>query len=216
METANKIRKDSGGASAERTSEFATLLGQLEDGCPDAAERLVELYSESILRAVRRALPAAIRPKVDSVDIFQSVWASVLVRRGRLGEFDSPERLLGYLVAAARLKVLEKYRRFTRRAGFDVHREVGMNDPVDCEGAKPGRQTTPGAVLTDVRHPGATAVAEAREAWSRLVAASDQRGRQIMQMRISGMTYEHIADQLNISARTVRRAMNKLLETVEE
>lgn len=199
----------------QREPEFEQLLEQLAHGSGDAAQRIVELYSGNILRIVKKNLPRAIRPKVDSIDIFQSVWLSVLANRGRLADLDSPQRLIAYLTSAARLKVLEKYRHFTRVQACDVGREQRMSEPV--ESARPPVKAPPAKVaLGDSKEPTASSVAEAREALQNLIAACDEREEQVVRLRLSGLTHEEIAQRLNVSVRTVRRSLQKLLNVMSQ
>ncbi len=199
----------------EKQSEFEHLLQQLAEGSGEALAKLMELYSGNILRAVRRSLPQAIRPKVDSIDIFQSVWISVLAKPGRLTELDTPQRMVAYLTSMARLKVLEKYRHFTRSQACDVAREQRMSDHVEMTGLthhpRPARD-----VMLDAKHPPASALAEAHEVWKKLLSACDQRDQHVVQLRLSGMSQAEIAEQLQVSTRTVRRSLHRLLHTLSE
>jgi len=197
----------------ERQVEFKQLLEELSQGSDEAASRIVDLYSTNILRVIRRSLPRAIRPKIDSVDIFQSVWMSILAKRTRLAQLDTPQRFIAYLAATARLKVLEKYRHFTRMQAFDVKREQRMSDPIDACNAKLGVVIAK-ATFTDVKHPPASAVAQAREAWQKIISNCNERDQQIVELRLKGQTYETIANELNVSTRTIRRTLQRLLLTV--
>jgi len=194
----------------ERQPEFEQLLKELANGSEEAATRIVDLYSSNILRAVRRSLPRAIRPKIDSMDIFQSVWMSILAKRTRLAQLDTPQRFVAYLAGTARLKVLEKYRHYTQTQGFDVRREQRMSDPIDAKNAK-APVTLAKATLTDTKHPHGSAVAEAREAWQVLLSNCDERDHRVVKLRLKGQSFEDIAGQLNVSTRTVQRILQKLL-----
>ncbi len=197
----------------EREPEFEQLLKQLANGSEEAASRIVDLYSSNILRAVRRSLPRAIRPKIDSVDIFQSVWMSVLAKRTRLAQLDTPQRFVAYLAATARLKVLEKYRHYTRMQAFDVRREQRMSDPIDAKNAK-SPTTLPKAILADTKCPPASSVAEAHEAWQALMSNCDDRDHRVIKLRLKGQTFGAIAEQLNVSTRTIQRILQRLLLTM--
>ncbi len=197
----------------ERQPEFEQLLKELANGSEEAATRIVDLYSSNILRAVRRSLPRAIRPKIDSVDIFQSVWMSVLAKRTRLAQLDTPQRFVAYLAATARLKVLEKYRHYTRMQAFDVRREQRMSDPIDAKNAK-SPATLAKAALVDTKHPPGSAVAEAREAWQTLMSNCNDRDRKVVKLRLKGQSFEDIAGQLQVSTKTIQRILQRLLLTI--
>jgi len=197
----------------ERQPEFEQLLKELASGSEEAATRLVDLYSSNILRAVRRSLPRAIRPKIDSVDIFQSVWMSVLAKRTRLAQLDTPQRFVAYLAGTARLKVLEKYRHYTKTQAFDVRREQRMSDPVDSKNVK-SPIVYAKAAIADTKHPPGSAVAEAREAWQTLMSNCDDRDQKVVKMRLQGQSFEDIAGQLHVSTKTIQRILQRLLLTM--
>jgi len=197
----------------KRPLEFEQLLKELANGSSEAAERIVELYSSNILRTVRRNLPRAIRSKIDSIDIFQSLWLSVLAKRTRLAQLDTPQRLVAYLAATARLKVLEKYRHFTQMQGFDVKREQRMSDPIQ-DGKVAVKAPLAKETFADTSHPRASDIAEAKEAWQAILSSCNERDQQIVMLRLGGGTHEAIAEQLNISTRTIRRTLQRLLLAV--
>lgn len=198
-------------STEERQLEFEQLVRELRSGSTEAANRLVERYSSNILRAVRRELPQAIRSKLDSVDVFQSVWLSILVKRNNLADFDTPQRLVAYLTQTAKLKVLEKYRRYTRTQAYDVKREKRLSEPVETRRAAQENSPAVKHVLADHRHAVPVAALEAREAWETLLAACSERERKILTLRLEGKTYEAIASQLELSTRTIKRAMQHIL-----
>ena len=198
-----------------RSHEFEQLMLEMADGSSDALERIIELYSSNILRSVRMSLPHAIRPKLDSMDAFQSLWLSILSKRTRLAQFDSPERLVNYLAATARYKVLEKYRHFTKSQAHDIKRELRISDQIHngefAEKPKLVKET-----VEDTTHPHASDVAAAREAWQKILSNCDDRDKKVVMLRLQGETYDSIAKQLNVSKRTIRRTFQKLLFTVAE
>ena len=207
----------------DSSGEFENLICQVGEGSLEATETIFEKYSGSLLRAVRRRLPKAIRPKIDSTDIFQSIWASVLAHPTRLSEMDSPERLVAYLTGVAHLKVLEKYRHYTQAKAYDVRREQRMSDPADpldphgvagLDRTMKKAVVKPKAFVTDQRIPSPSAVAEAREVWGKLVSICNDQDRAVIELRISGKTQDEIAKELNVSSRTVRRCLQRLLEAV--
>jgi len=201
--------------SGQDRPAFAQLMERLAQGSSEAAEAVIELYCSNILRRVRRSLPKAIRSKVDSIDIFQSVWASLLAKPARLAQLDTPQRFIAYLASAAQNKVLEKYRHFTRMQAYDVHREQRLSDPIGtCRSAN--NYIAAKATIADTREPTPSTLAEAREAWRRLLSACDERDQQVVSLRLSGMTHAEIAKQLNVTTRTIRRSLHKLLEAISQ
>src|SRR5437660_803660 len=55
-----------------------SLLERLSGGDPAAAEEVFRAYEPYLRMVVRRQLPAWLRPKFDSVDVVQSIWADLL------------------------------------------------------------------------------------------------------------------------------------------
>ena len=191
-----------------KPGNFKLLITAMAEGSEEAAWQLTELYTPHIMRAVRSSLPKRIRPKIDSQDFVQSVWASILLKRGRLAQFQNPEQFIGYLAAMAKNKVVDKYRHY-RTQKKDVYTEVripaiehnspGLTPRNAAEGTLPSRDPTP------------SQVAVAREGWRRLIDVSSDRDRQIVSMRIQGQTYAAIANRLKVNEKTVQRALNRML-----
>ena len=184
------------------------LMDAMAEGSEDAAWQLTELYTPHIMRAVRSSLPKRIRTKVDSQDFVQSVWASILLKRGRLAQFQNPEQFIGYLAAMAKNKVVDKYRHF-RTQKKDVYSEVGIPAFDQASPALTPNSADEGPLPAS--DPTPSQVAVAREGWQRLVDLSSERDRQIVSMRIQGQTYAAIANRLKVNEKTVQRALNRML-----
>lgn len=192
-------------------SNFERLLSALAEGSEEAAWEIVETYSPNILRAVRRSMPVSIRPKLDSVDIVQSVWASLLVDNEEMRNFRTPEKFIAYLVGTARQKVLATYRHYTRNARRNLYRERPLNAvPTNDDMAADESDREP--TLLVGRDPTASAVASVRETWEGILKQCDEREQKLVQLRLSGRTNEEIAQELGMSVRTVRRVLERLTE----
>src|SRR6516164_2611617 len=68
----------SGPKKRMNTDPLAGLLEKLSSGDPTAAEQAFLAYEPYLRMVVRRQLPTWLRPKFDSVDVVQSVWADLL------------------------------------------------------------------------------------------------------------------------------------------
>ena len=178
--------------------EFRSLLGQICDGSKQAAEELVRIYGEHILRAVRRRLPSPLRQKFDSTDFTQLVWQAVFSDPGRLTEFKTPDELMRYLAGIATYKVAEEARRRLGTAKFSIHREQSLDDPA-LQGDDYCSQSPPPAEL-----------ASAREQFEALLRGLGWRDKQVLLMRLGGASCESIAEKLGIHARTVRKIIQRL------
>ena len=73
--------------------EFSALMEQIRDGSSTASHELVTKYGAHILRVVRQKLDKAFRPKFDSQDFVQAVWASFFAFRPERIAFDQPGSL---------------------------------------------------------------------------------------------------------------------------
>jgi RNA polymerase sigma factor (sigma-70 family) len=192
-------------APANDRSTFKDLVEQAANGSEEAIWALLERYSKNILRVVRRHLPAEIRSKVDSTDIVQSVWKSLLRNEARFDSDCSPEQLIAYLAGMARLKVYETHRHFTTMKG-DVHREQSLN-------AHAENLTRP-IEVRDNRTPRPDVIATVRDNWTHAIDVTGERGRKIVDMRLRGLTLSEISAEMNVSLSTVRRVLDALLQSL--
>jgi len=204
------------------TSDFQRLIAEMARGSEEAAWELVETYSPHIMRSVRASLPRAIRPKIDSQDFVQAVWASMILKRGQLDQFHSPEQFIGYLAAVARNKVIDSHRHYLNTQAYNVRREVSIPTlqhrvlkekiiaPTEKHIAAADQQ------LPKSRDPTPSHVAVAREAWQRVVGKSSIRDQQVVSLRIEGHTYNDIAKQLSIGEKTVRRVLIRIVDELQE
>jgi RNA polymerase sigma factor (sigma-70 family) len=192
-------------------TKLEQLLRALADGSEEAAWEIVETYSPNILRAVRRSMPVSIRPKLDSVDIVQSVWASLLVDNEEMRAFRTPEKFVAYLVGTARQKVLETYRHYTRNARRNLYRERPLNTARPEDDTATDEPEREPALLVGP-DPTASAVASVRETWEGILKQCDEREQRVVQLRLSGRTNAEIAEELNMHVRTVRRILQRLTE----
>lgn len=181
---------------------FAVLMDALMSGSEDAAWRIAELYTPHLLRAVRRSLPQAIRSKVDSVDIVNTLWASLLTKRRRLNGIREPAQLVALLTVVARNRVVDEHRKYTEVEARDIRREVG---PYDETPAKRGDKLTP-AMRRRSRDTTPSEVAMVREKWNLFNETLSVRDRAVIKGRVSGLSYDQIAAAIDgVSSRTARR-----------
>lgn len=183
----------------ETDDEFRNLMARVQDGSEDAAWELVGRYGDAIRRAVRRALNVRLRSKFDSLDFVQLVWCSFFKDRDQLVRFSRPEELAAFLVTMARNKVGMEVRRRLMTEKHNVDREQSLI-------------ALPAKVEQSADHSSnPVEVAIAREQWNRLIAQQPDRYRQIISLRLQGLTNRDIAESLNIAECTVRRFLQRLL-----
>ena len=103
--------------------DFATLMEQARAGSQSALRDLVSKYGAHVLRVVRQKLNKALRPKFDSQDFVQAVWASFFAVLPDRYSFDRPEDLVALLTEMARNKVVDAVRQRLLTQKYNVSRE---------------------------------------------------------------------------------------------
>src|SRR6266576_1683405 len=104
------------------------LLTKLCDGDESAAEQVFLTYEPYLRLVVRRLLPARMRPKFDSVDIVQSVWADVLHGFREAGyRFASPAQLRAFLIKATRNRFIDRVRQ--QKGTLEREQPLELVDP---------------------------------------------------------------------------------------
>jgi RNA polymerase sigma factor (sigma-70 family) len=192
-------------------SDFEALMRRVAGGSEAAVWELLDRYSKNILRTVRRHLPTEIRSKVDSVDIVQSVWKSLLKKGPRLDELATADQLFAYVASMARLKVYETHRHFTKQAKADVRREVRQTGAIHAEGPRPGETREP----VDRRANTPSAIIQAQENWECAAKRLGTRVEQVVELRLQGATLDEIAEQMTLSKSTVRRLLTSMLNSLD-
>ncbi len=182
-------------------SEFQALMQRLREGSEDAAWELVDQYVPHIYRAARRTLNRELRSEFDSHDFVQVVWASLFAQPSRLVQAEGPEQFIRFLVAMAQNKTIGEPLKPARTQEHDVTRE----QTIDRSTVKLSEQSTS-------REPKPSQIAVAREAWHDLLAGQPSHYQDVIQLRLTGETYDSIARKLNISKRTVQRVLKRLLK----
>jgi RNA polymerase sigma-70 factor (ECF subfamily) len=194
---------------------FEDLVLRIADGSETAVWELLDRYSTNILRLVRRHLPAEIRPKVDSVDIVQSVWKSLLRKGIPVEQLRTAEDFVAYLAGTAKLKVFEAHRHYTRCQSANVRREVHLDFiPADEPQRKRFPLTFSHDPRADKRSSTPSAIVCARENWERAIDRAGERGQQVVQLKLQGHTLDEIAERLSLSKSTVRRVLDSLLQSL--
>jgi RNA polymerase sigma factor (sigma-70 family) len=190
---------------AEHDETFRNLMDRVREGSEDAAWELVNLYGESVRRAVRRVLNDRLRSKFDSLDFVQLVWNSFFNVRDKSDRFNHPEELAAYLVTMARNKVGMEVRRRLMTEKHNVAHEQSLD-----------QLQAVGHVEIPARQPEPIDVAIAREQWDRLLEGQPSHYRRIIQLRLQGHTYQNIADAVHMDECTVRRFLKRLMNTTEQ
>lgn len=181
------------------SAAFRSLMEQVREGQPEAIQNLIDQYGDHLLRVIRRRLHQKMRPKYDSQDFCQAVWASFFALSQDF-VFEQPEQLLAFLGDLARNKVVEAIRQRLIAKKYNIGREVPLsripNVPEDNNLA--GREPTP------------SAIAVAREEWERLMTQQPEKHQRILALLHKGQTHEQVARQLGLSEKSIQRLLRKL------
>lgn len=181
----------------DETEEFARLIAGLRAGDPGCAEALCRRYAPFIQAAVRRQLHPRLRPRFDSLDFVQDVWASFLAIPADRYTFDTPQALHGFLTQMAYFRVVEVFR---RRFGTDadaIVRELTVAEAVDRHQLQSPAPT-----------PSQWAIAG--EEWERILGRFPAGHRVILERLREGFTHEDIARMTDVSLSTVNRIVRRL------
>lgn len=179
----------------ETDRKFANLMQRVLAGCKESAVALHEEYGPHILRAVRRRLHDKLRPKFDSCDFVQDVWASFFTQLPKRMNFGAPEDLVAFLSRMASNKVAEEHRNRLLRQKRNINREtpldVGTVNPIDKYQATPSEEMM------------------GKEAWDQLLEKLPVVHRRVVILLREGKSPTRISQDLDISVKTVYRIIRR-------
>lgn len=178
--------------------EFRDLIEKARQGCQESIRILVEQYREHVIRVIRRHLDKRVRSKLDSIDIAQLVWETLLCGDSLQKKFDDPAHFIAYLTGIARHKTLKENRHFLDSEKTSVLRECRID-------AAAGEQTD-GA--NRARSPGGSAIDE--EEWQDRLAHLPRQVQRALTMIRAGSSLGDIAALLGASERTIQRMIIRL------
>ncbi len=180
---------------------FQRLISEMRAGSNEAAWELVRLYGPHVQAVVSRRLNPTLRRTFDTEDFVQAAWASMLRTMPRFKDLDEPRRFIGLLATIA-------CRRLTN--------EVRRKTPADPDKVQPGpgndrqrsglAETQPGLDATPSQ------MAIARERWEKIVGNLEPKHKEVIELRMCGMTYGEIAKRAGVNERTARRVIERATE----
>jgi RNA polymerase sigma factor (sigma-70 family) len=188
-------------------SQFEYLMQQVANGSEDAVWQLVETYTPFVLRSIRASLANKLRRRLDSQDIAQVLWASLLLGHMDFLSIKSPEGLIDLLSRIAKNKVIDQVRRNTAQK-CSVDREI---PPQEIAAKLPG-----GMERTYATDPTPSKLVSVREQWDQVVSTASERDRRILHLRMERRSFEEIGRAVQVSPMTARRAMERLIEEMSQ
>lgn len=177
-------------------ADFARLMAGLRAGDPAAVEAVARRYGPLLRTLVRRHLHPRLRPRLDSVDVVQDVWASFLGLPPDRLDFAHPGALVAFLKQVAYYRAVEVYRQ-----RFETER-----DAITCETT--GETRARARVCT----PTPSMCVSAGEEWEQLVRQFPPAHRVILRRLREGHELADIAAMANVSLSTVSRVVKRLKE----
>ena len=171
------------------------MLSEVREGSEAAVWDIIEKYEPHIQRVVRRRMSRQLRSKFDTADFVQMVWKSFFEQPHQIHSFAAPQQLMAFLVRMAMHKVDSENRRRMDTQKYDVKRERRLDHEVGVE--RPGDRPSQ--------------IAIAREHWDLLMRKLPAHHREVVRLRLEGLTFEQIANRLGLNERTPRRVLKDLL-----
>ncbi|HWB12358.1 MAG TPA: sigma-70 family RNA polymerase sigma factor [Pirellulales bacterium] len=180
------------------SEELNQLVGRLSQGDMSAAEELYAEIAPFLRLVVRRNLPRRLRPKFDSVDVVQSVWASFIqgMQAGRW-QFATAAQVRAFLLKSARNRLIDRARQF--RVAAEHERSLGAAVAVEdwaCREPRPSQN------------------AQASDLWQRLLNACPPEHRELLKMKQEGAPLAVIARRTGLHVDSIRRILRQLARQV--
>ena len=179
-------------------SEFRDIVERVCAGSDEATWELINTYGPHIQRVVRRKLNQRMRSKFDSLDFVQMVWASFFTEREKLSAFNEPNELIRYLATMAQRKLMQESRRRFVGQKHNLNRERALIAGSEDESTYVKKSNTPSQIVM------------AKDRLEAMMHERSDRDRQVVQLRLDGLTYVEIAAELQIHERTAREVIQKL------
>jgi RNA polymerase sigma-70 factor (ECF subfamily) len=170
------------------------LLGRLGGGDLEAAEQVFRAYEPYLRKVVRRQLPPQLRPKFDSADVVQSVWADVLERFRAAGcRFADVAHLRAFLLTATRNRFIDRVRQ---------HRSA-------VERERPLARLAPDEVPAD-RQERPSETAQANELWERMLRLCPPAHRRLLELKRQGLPMAEVVAHTGLHEDSIRRILREL------
>ena len=170
------------------------LLAKLAAGDGEAAGRIFLAYEPYLRKVIRRQLPAALRSKLDSVDVMQSAWGDLLAGlRQANWHFQSPAQLQAFLVRVMRNRLIDRLREYRR--AMEHERPLGdFDSPEQLASSRPSPPD----------------VAAAADLWQRLLALCPPEHHEVLRLKREGASAAEVAERTGLHEGSVRRLLRQL------
>jgi RNA polymerase sigma factor (sigma-70 family) len=176
----------------------AELFARIRRGDEQALAQLIREYEPEIRRAARARLGPLLRPLMDSVDLVQSVYITLLVKmRDSNLVLASSGELVALGTGIIRLKVAQHARRLERRVAL---------------GAKHAEALTPAeASAQSLDHsPDPAAAAQFQDQLERILELLSPQERRLIELKLEGHSTAQAATLLGTAPNTLRVKLGRL------
>lgn len=204
----SEFRGSNNSDAMESEEQWKSFVQGLASGSIDAQETFWSRYGAKLDAVTRRKFPPSLNRRIAPEDIVQSTCRSFFARvqDGRL-EVSDRDQLWGLLCAIALNKTRMKQRyHLAQRRDLKREQEVIPGDP---------HEERPALEIAGSTPPPDEAVIFS-EQLQRVMELLDGTEQQILQLKLENYTNQEIADRVNRSERTVRRAMERLQEKLAD
>ncbi|WZO99625.1 RNA polymerase sigma factor [Isosphaeraceae bacterium EP7] len=176
------------------------LIQRLNEGDHAAAEQVFIEYEPYLRMAVRRQLTGALRAKLDSMDIVQTVWADVLKGFKESGwRFADRGQLRSFLTTLARHRLIDRRRHYRR--SMESERPMGDADPGDFPASGQPRPSEE---------------AQGMELWRQMLGLCPPQHRALLELKRQGLPLAEIAARVGLHEGSVRRILYELARKLAE
>ncbi|MCA9026686.1 MAG: sigma-70 family RNA polymerase sigma factor [Planctomycetaceae bacterium] len=174
--------------------DFQTLWTRARQGSETALTSLVEQSQSVVFRAIRRRLLRELRTQLDSEDVAQSVWLSLLVRCKR--SFQTKSVFLRFAVRLASNKTIDKGRNLL------CPRTLTVNNDHQAIDEQLSHYPTPETLLG------------LNETLEEIEATLPTEFQPVVRLRHEGASIQEVVKELNIPRRSLFRALQRAREHI--
>jgi RNA polymerase sigma-70 factor, ECF subfamily len=180
-------------------AEFHALMERVMAGSEEAAQELFRDYEPYLLQVIRRRLCKQMRPKFDSRDFAQDVWASFFAQEPNHRIFSTHGEFAAFLATLAHNKVMDADRRRQNAPENEAAPARSIDDSHTFDkNLLVATQPTPSHVVSS------------EDEWTAFLRRQPLVYRYIYILFREGKTQLQIAEELGIHVRTVNRVVNRL------
>ena len=183
-------------AGARDRLGFQSLAARATGGSREAFESLADICEDQLMRVIRRRLSPRLRTLVDSTDVRQAIWASMIADPQRFAGFENAENLIAFVSRVAAHKISDQARHEFGRDGTRDRTSTDSLGPVASGDPTPSQDFV------------------ARETRDRLTDDADAQLAEICKLRLEDVSVDDIVERTGIPRRQVYRVLERARKRV--